>query len=83
MHTLQSAIVGSDELIADLKKALSEGDKQILSFLNERADTSQSSVHDTIPKNKRIDILNDYVQQVPGGKKEKANNQIEKDGLLI
>ena len=34
-HTLHSAIVASDELIAD-SKAISEGKEQILSFLNEQ-----------------------------------------------
>ena len=34
--TLQSAIAGSDELISDLKKAISEGNEQIISFLNKQ-----------------------------------------------
>ena len=36
LRTFQSAIIASDELIADLKKAISERDKEIISFLNER-----------------------------------------------
>ena len=36
MCILQSAIVVSDELMADLKKAISEGNEQIISFQNER-----------------------------------------------
>ena len=81
LHTLQSAIVASDELIDDLKKAISEGDEQIISFLNERVYSKNSSIRDTIPKNKRIDFSNEFVQQIPGGKKEMAN-QMERDGLL-
>ena len=81
LRTLQSAIIASDELIDDLKKAISEGDEQILSFLNEWVYSKNSSIRDTIPKNKRIDLPNDFLQQIPGGKKEKAN-QMERDGLL-
>ena len=81
LRTLQSAIVASDELIDDLKKAISEGDEQILLFLNERVYSKNSSIRGTIPKNKRIDFSNDFLQQRPGGKREKAN-QMERDGLL-
>ena len=81
MHTLQSAIVASDELITDLKKAISEGDEQIISFLNERVYSKKSSIRDIIPKNKTINFSNDYVQKVPCGEKGKAN-QMEKDGLI-
>ena len=52
-----------------------------MSFLNKRVYSKKSSICDTIPKNKRINFSNDYVQQVPGGKKEKAN-QMEKDRLI-
>ena len=37
--TLQSAIAASDELIAELKKAISEGNKQI--FLNQQVYSKQ------------------------------------------
>ena len=40
---VQSAIVASDELISDLKKAISKGNKQIISFLNERVYGKKSS----------------------------------------
>ena len=56
LRTLQSAIVASDELIDDLKKAISEGDEQIISFLNERVYSKNSSIRNTIPKNKIIDF---------------------------
>ena len=72
LHTFQSAIAASDELIADLKKTISEGDEQIISFLNEQVYSKKSSIRDTIPKSKRINFSNDYIQQVPGGKKEKS-----------
>ena len=72
MHTSESAIVASDELIADLKKAIIEGDEQIISFLNEGVYSKTFSIRDTIPKNKRINFSNNYVQQVPRGKKEKS-----------
>ena len=80
LRTLQSVIVVSDELIADLKKAISEGNEQII-FLNERVYSKKSSIRDTILENKRFNFSNDYVQQVQVGKKEKAN-QIGKDGLI-
>ena len=81
LHTPQSVIVASDEVIVDLKKAIREGDEQI-SFLNKRVCSKNSSIRDTIPKNKRINFSNDYVQQVLDGKKEKAN-QMQKDRLNI
>ena len=81
LHTPHSVIVASDEVIVDLKKTIREGGEQI-SFLNEQVYSKNSSIHDTIPKNKRINFSNDYVQQVLGRKKEKAN-QMEKDGLNI
>ena len=77
LHTLLSAIVASHKLIADLKKAITEGDKHIISFLNERVYSKKSSIRDTIPKNKRINFSNDYILK----EKEKAN-QMEKDGLI-
>ena len=80
LRILQSAVFASNTLITDLKKAISEGDEQILSFLNERVCSKKSSICDTIPKNKRIDFLNSFVQQVPGGKNKKAN-QMEKMDL--
>ena len=70
LRILQSAVVASNTLITGLKKAISEGDEQILSFLNERVYSEKSSIRDTIPKNKRIDFLNSFVKQVQGGKKK-------------
>ena len=70
-----------DELIGDLNNAISEGHEQILSFLSERVHSKNSSLRDSVPKNKRMFFSTDYVQQIPGGKKEK-DNQMEKDGLL-
>ena len=72
LNTLQSAIAASDELIADLKKTISEGDEQIILFLNEQVYSKKSSIRDTNPKSKRINFSNDCIQQVPGGKKEKS-----------
>ena len=71
LRILQSAVVASNTLITDLKKAISKGDEQILSFLNERVCSKKSSIRDTIPKNKRTDFLNSFVKQVPGGKKKR------------
>ena len=50
LRTLQSAIVASDKLIADLNKTISEGDER-MSFLNKRIYSKKSSICDTIPKN--------------------------------
>ena len=63
------------------KKAISKRDEQIISLPNEGVYSKKYSIRDTIPKNKRINFSNDYVQQAPGGKKEKVN-QMKKDGLI-
>ena len=54
LGTLQSAFVASDELIADLNNAISEGSKQILSFLNKRVYSKKFLIRDTIPKTKDL-----------------------------
>ena len=79
LRTLKSAIVAPDELIADLKKAINEGDETILPFLNERVYSKKSSIPDTIPKNKRINFSNDYVQQVSGGKTYKYSFKFQQE----
>ena len=79
LRTLQSTIAASNEPIADLKKAISERDEQIISFLNERVYSKTSSIRETIPKNKMIKFSNDYNYRVV--KKEKVN-QMEKDGQI-
>ena len=81
LRTLQSAIVASNVLIEDLKKAINEGDEQIELYLKERVYTKNSSLRDTITRNKRMDFANDNIPTPNGGVKEKAN-QMEKEGLL-
>ena len=61
LRTLQSAIVASDVLIEDLKKAINEGDEQIELYLKERVYTKNSSLRDTITRNKRMDFANDNI----------------------
>ena len=63
----------SDELIADLKKAINERNEQIISFLNHRVYIKKSSIRETIPKNKRINFSNDYVNKYRVVKKKKLS----------
>ena len=81
LRSLQSAIIASDELVADVKKAINEGLYQVETLMRERVYSKSSSIRDTISRNKRIDFSSDLVQAGPSGKKEKANT-MEREGLL-
>ena len=58
-RTLQSAILASDKLIADLKSAYADGEAKLMKFLEERVLTQVKSLFDYVPKNKRLIFANE------------------------
>ena len=82
LRTLQSAITASAELVTDVKNAVKEGDGQGQTLLQERVYTKQSSIRDTISRNKRIDFASDYVPKASGENMKQNANQMEKNGLI-
>ena len=77
LRWLQSAINASPHLLSDLKNALKDGQDQVLAFLQERVFSKQSSIHDTISRNKRINFTNDYISNTPGDTMKQKANQME------
>ena len=79
---LQSVITASAELVTDVKNAVKEGDGQGQTLLQECVYTKQSSIRDTISRNKRIDLASDYVPKACGENMKQKANQMEKNGLI-
>ena len=52
LRTLQSGFAASDEIVIDLKKAISKQDEQILSVQNELFYSKKPPIRDTILKTK-------------------------------
>jgi len=54
LRTLQSAIPASDELIVDFKSAHIVGEDKLISFLQERFFSKNTSMHAPVPLNKQL-----------------------------
>ena len=57
LRTLQSAVPGSDKLIADLKSAYANGEAKLMKFLEERVSTKVKSIFDFLTLCQRIKVL--------------------------
>ena len=62
IRSLQSGIPASDELVADLKSAKSDGEKMVQKFIDERVFSKKSSLNDRIPRSKRLNFANQELQ---------------------
>ena len=82
LRNLQSTIHASPDLLSDLKNALKDGQDQLLAFLQERVFSKQSSIRDTISRNKRINFTNDYISKAPGDTMKQKASQMESNGLV-
>ena len=82
LRSLQSAIHASPDLLSDFKNAFKDGQDQVLAFLQERVYSKQSSIRDTISRNKLINFNNDYISKAPGDTMKQKANQMESNGLV-
>jgi len=57
LRTLQSAMPASDELITDFKSAHKVGEDKLISFLEERVFSKNTSIHAPVPLNKRLTFV--------------------------
>ena len=82
LRNIQSAIHASPDLLSELKNALKDGQDQVLAFLQERVFSKQSSIRDTISRNKRINFTNDFNSKAPGDTMKQKANLMESNGLV-
>ena len=54
LRTLQSAMPASDKLTADFNSAHADGEKKLISFMQDRVFSKSASLHDRVPLSKRL-----------------------------